>query len=62
MNREANGTVAEVAGVIGVIASLVYLSIQIRHSSKSARASMQHDILSEFRCLVGQQYLDKGLD
>ena len=37
MNWEAIGVIAEVVGAIGVIASLVYLSIQIKSTTKQLR-------------------------
>jgi hypothetical protein len=61
-NWEAVGAIAEIGGAIGVIATLVYLSIQIRHSSKSERASMQHAVLSEFRQLISQAVQDNELN
>ena len=42
MNWEAIGAIGEVAGAIGVIVTLIYLSIQIRHNTRSSRlASFQ---------------------
>jgi hypothetical protein len=39
MNWDAVGAVAELAGAIGVILSLLYLAVQIRQSSTIARAT-----------------------
>ena len=39
MNWEAIGSVAELLGALGVIASLVYLAAQIRHNTRSLRAA-----------------------
>jgi hypothetical protein len=39
MNWEAVGAIAELLGAIGVIASLVYLAIQIRMSRSVVRTS-----------------------
>ena len=39
MNWEAIGSIAELLGALGVIASLVYLAAQIRHNTRSLRAS-----------------------
>ena len=61
MNWDAVGAIAEVGGTLGVIASLIYLAAQIRHSSRSERASMQHAVLSEFRTLASQMSLDEKL-
>jgi hypothetical protein len=50
MNWDAVGAIAEVAGTIGVIASLVYVAVQVRQSSKlidqsilATRSAMIHD-------------------
>jgi hypothetical protein len=40
MNWEAIGAVAELAGAVAVIATLVYLSIQLRQNSKLLSASL----------------------
>ena len=37
MNWEAIGAIAELLGAVGVIASLVYLATQIRHSREQMR-------------------------
>ena len=39
MNWNAVGALAETLGVLGVIATLVYLSVQIRQNSRLLRAS-----------------------
>ncbi len=39
MNWDAIGAIAELLGAIGVIASLVYLAVQIRHGQRAVRAS-----------------------
>ena len=44
MNWEAIGTIAEIVGAAGVIASLLYLAIQIRQSTKVARAETTKDL------------------
>jgi hypothetical protein len=44
VNWEAVGTIAEVIGAIGVIASLLYLAVQIRQSTKVARAEITKDL------------------
>jgi hypothetical protein len=36
MNWDAIGAIAELAGALGVVASLVYLGTQIRHSAKAS--------------------------
>ena len=44
MSWEAIGAVGEVVGAIGVIATLAYLSVQIRHSSKVGMATVQQNV------------------
>ena len=44
MNWEAVGTIAEIIGAVGVIASLLYLAVQIRQSTKVARAETTKDL------------------
>ena len=44
MNWEAVGTIAEIVGAVGVIASLLYLAVQIRQSTKVARAETTKDL------------------
>ena len=39
MNWEAMGSIAELVGAVGVIASLVYWAAQIRHNTRSLRAA-----------------------
>ena len=55
MNWDAIGAIAELLGAIGVILSLVYLSVQIRQNTRSARASTFQSIASDaahFNALV----------
>ena len=44
MNWEAIGAVGEVAGAIGVIATLLYLSVQIRQNTRAMRGATQDAI------------------
>jgi len=39
MNWDAVGAVAELVGALGVIASLIYLAVQIRQNTRSSRAA-----------------------
>ena len=48
MNWDAIGAVAEVVAAIGVLASLIYLAIQIRHNSSSVDASTEDGVVSGF--------------
>ena len=43
MNWEAVGAIAELAGALGVIASLVYLATQIRQNTRTLRSSSVQD-------------------
>jgi len=44
MNWEAIGAVGEILGAAAVVATLIYLAIQIRHSTDQARAGMTKDL------------------
>lgn len=51
MNWEATGAIAELAGAIGVIASLVYLAGQVRASTRAASVAAKldsTDLLNKF--------------
>ncbi len=48
MNWDAVGALAEVAGAIGVLLTLVYLAVQIRHNSASVDASTEDGVTSGF--------------
>lgn len=52
MNWEAASTIAEVVGAGGVIASLVYLAVQIRQSTKVSRAEMTKDLYLASRTAI----------
>ncbi len=47
MSWDAIGAIAELSGAIAVIASLVYLSIQIRAGTSQSRAQLFHQVTSE---------------
>lgn len=49
MNLEIVAVVAEVVGAAGVIASLLYLSIQIRRSDETSRAESLRSVLDGYR-------------
>jgi hypothetical protein len=49
MNWEAVGAIGEIVGAIAVIASLVYLGIQIRHQNVESRIASVHEVLEGFR-------------
>ena len=48
MNWEAIATIAEIIGAVGVIASLVYLAVQIRDNTRSSRIQQQHESTRQF--------------
>jgi len=52
MNWEAAATVAEIVGASGVIASLIYLAIQIRLSTKVSRAEITKDLYLASRTAI----------
>lgn len=52
MNWEAAATIAEIVGASGVIASLIYLAIQIRQSTKVSRAEMTKDLYLASRSAI----------
>lgn len=49
MSWEAIGAVGELLGAVGVIASLIYLAIQIRQNTESVRAMSHHGIADQFQ-------------
>lgn len=51
MNWEALGTIAEIVGAIAVVASLIYLAVQIRVQNRESRMAAVHDILEAFRSI-----------
>lgn len=52
MNWDAASTLAELVGAAGVIASLIYLAIQIRQSTKVSRAEMTKDLYLASRTAI----------
>jgi hypothetical protein len=48
MNWDALGAVAEVAGAVGVIVSLIYLAIQIRSNTRFTKVSTVSDSMNSF--------------
>ncbi|MEQ8694011.1 MAG: hypothetical protein RIC85_01625 [Gammaproteobacteria bacterium] len=47
MNWEALGSLAELFGALGVIASLLFLAFETRKNTKTARASLTHQAIKE---------------
>src|SRR5215471_12958793 len=48
INWEALGAVANVLAAVGVIATLIYLSIQIRQNTKAVRSSSIQNLVQNF--------------
>jgi len=48
MNWDAIGAIAEILGAIGVLSTLAYLAIQIRHNSASVDSSTEDGVTSGF--------------
>jgi len=48
MPLDALGNIGEFVGSIGVLASLIYLAIQIKHNTEAERTSTYQSIVSEF--------------
>ncbi len=58
INWEAVGAVAELTGALGVIASLLYLAIQVRNNTRSIRTSTYQALLNtslDFSFLAGSE-------
>ena len=49
MNWEAIGAIGEIVGATAVVASLVYLAVQIRTQNRESRLSAMHDISVAYR-------------
>ncbi len=49
MNWDALGAVAESVGAVGVIATLVYLALQIRHNTAAVKAATYDSVVAQFR-------------
>jgi len=52
MNWIAIATIAEIIGAAGVIASLIYLAVQIRQSTKVTRAETTKDLYLASRAAI----------
>jgi hypothetical protein len=49
VNWEALGAIAEMIGAIGVIATLVYLAVQVRQNTRAIRAQTYGSFVTQFR-------------
>lgn len=61
MNWEAIGAVGEVVGAVGVIATLGYLAVQIRHNTHSVRSSTFHETVRDLADAIDQLGRDAEL-
>ncbi len=61
MNWQAVGAIGELAGAIGVIASLAYLAIQVRQNTRSVRGEMYDSIVTSIVDLVEPLAQDQKL-
>jgi hypothetical protein len=61
MSWDAIGAIAELVGATGVIVTLLYVGREIRLTGKAQRAATQHDVLAEFRALMGRLIEDPAL-
>ncbi len=62
MNWDAIGAIAELLGAAGVVASMIYLAVQIKQSTRTERARAFQDIFSSFNAhnheMLGPQNID----
>ena len=58
MNWDAVGAIAELAGALGVIASLAYLAVQIRQNSRVTGMNAGHSIANEIATFLERISLD----
>ena len=61
MNWEAFGAIAEFLGAIAVLLTLVYLSLQVRHTRDDIRRSIQQSRATAFRELMLEQTRNSDL-
>ena len=62
MNWDAVGALAEVLGATAVLATLIYLSIQIRESSKSSKAQTFHSLIDSMTLHRNAMYSQENVD
>ena len=61
MNWDAIGAVAELAGAIGVILSLVYLAGQIRNQNKESQLTAINEMTSQWNAFMGDMATNNDL-
>ena len=52
MNWDAIGAIGEIASAFGVMATLIYLALQIRLNNRTLRSSKYQELITEFRSAV----------
>ncbi len=62
MNWDAIGAVAEVLGATSVLATLIYLTIQVRHSSKTAKAQTFQSLIDSMAQQRNAMYNPQNID
>ncbi len=62
MNWDAIGAIAELAGAVGVVASLIYLGTQIRHSTKASSVEAKLTTTSMHSSVVDLLIADPALN
>ena len=61
MNWEAIGAVGEIVGAIAVVATLIYLAVQVRHASGVSKANAYREIHQDVGQLFGDIMSDPEL-
>jgi len=51
MNWEAIGAIGEVAGAMVVVATLIYLSVQLRHNARSIPSNNSNNVMQGFNLI-----------
>lgn len=62
MNWDALGATAELLGAAGVVASMVYLAVQIKQSTRTERARAFQDIFSSFNAHNHEMFGPENID
>lgn len=58
MNWDAIGAIGEIAGAVGVIATLIFLGLQIRQNAKATTAATFDAVLAEWRQLERDSFIE----
>jgi len=62
VNWDAIGAIAELLAAVGVIASLIYLGIQIRQNTRTERARAFQDVFSSFTAQNHEMFSPQNID